>query len=136
MKLEGRCLCESVKFSFETPEPHFDACHCSMCRKWGGGPLFAVFAASDVEIDGKDNITTYESSDWAQRSFCKSCGTHLYYSLKDGSFINFSAGTIKGHENFKFTKQIYTDKKPESYNFSNETQMMTEKEVLALFGAD
>ena len=106
-----------------------------MCRGWSGGPTLAVQAHGSIEFSGDHNISIYKSSDWAERGFYKNCGSHLFYRLKDHSFCNFNLGAIKGHENFYFSHQVYIDNKPENYSFSNETPTMTEKEVLAAFGA-
>ncbi len=39
---KGSCLCGAVSLSTTSMNHHVAACHCSMCRKWGGGPLLAV----------------------------------------------------------------------------------------------
>lgn len=134
MKVNGCCLCKAVKFSFKVKNKNFDACHCSMCRAWGGGPALTVESDGELDFEGKENIAIYESSDWAERGFCKKCGSNLFYRLKNHNFCNFNLGTIEGHEKFKFVRQIYVDVKPENYSFANETEMMTEKEVLEAFG--
>lgn len=134
MKAKGHCLCKSVKFSFNLKSKHFDACHCSMCRNWGGGPAFTVEADGGIEFEGEENISIYSSSKWAERGFCKVCGSNLFYRFKQQDFCNFSLGTIENNKDFKFTTQIYIDSKPNNYSFSNDTKKMTEKEVLAAFG--
>ncbi len=133
MKHSGSCLCKSVKFSFFSEYKHFDACHCSICRKWGGGPVFTVNAQGDSVFEGEEFITLFESSTWAERGFCSKCGTHLFYRLKDKSFCNFNLGIIDGHEEYEFTVQIYTDAKPHNYDFANKTKMMTEQDVIDAF---
>ena len=40
--------------------------------------MLAVHCGPQVEFKGADNIAVYASSDWAERAFCKQCGTHLY----------------------------------------------------------
>ena len=137
MKVEGSCLCESVRFSFtHSSEPHFDACHCGMCRKWSGSPAMMVKVDRDLVMEGKENITEYSSSDWAIRGFCKKCGSSLYYKMKEGDFCNFSLGTLKDNEKFKFTEQIFVDHKPVNYNFAEKTKMMTEAEVIKAFSGE
>lgn len=39
---KGSCLCGSVTLKVQIESETFDVCHCSMCRKWGGGPAFTV----------------------------------------------------------------------------------------------
>lgn len=136
MRVNGNCLCKAVKFSFDLKNKSFNACHCSMCRNWGGGPALTVESAGNIKFEGEEHISVYNSSDWAERGFCSKCGSHLFYRLKDAShnFCNFNLGTLEKHETFSFTTQIYIDAKPRNYAFSNTTKDMTEKEVLAAFG--
>jgi hypothetical protein len=136
LKAKGSCLCGSVKFSFNLKHKHFDACHCSMCRSWGGGPALTVESDGNPEFVGTENISLYSSSEWAERGFCKQCGSNLFYRMKDPKlkFCNFNLGTIENNEEFEFTIQIYVDTKPDNYSFANQTKMMTEKEVLDSFG--
>ncbi|AZZ35984.1 aldehyde-activating protein [Bdellovibrio sp. qaytius] len=130
----GSCLCGKVAITINPEKKIFDACHCGMCRKWGGGPALTVHGGPKFEITGFDHITVFNSSDWAERAFCKNCGTHLYYHLKGGDFHTFPLGLFKDTEDFKFDVQIFTDHKPKHYDFANATKMMTEAEVLAMFG--
>lgn len=130
---KGKCLCSSVTVSFSVEKNFFDACHCSMCRKWGGGPALTVDGGKNITFTGSENITTYNSSDWAERGFCKNCGTHLFYRLKQTGFMNFPLGLIENSEDFKFHLQIFIDHKPKNYEFANKTEFMTEAEVFAKY---
>lgn len=107
-----------------------------MCRRWGGGPAFTVEGGDGFKIQGEEFISVYDSSDWAQRGFCKSCGSHLFYRLKGNDFCNFSLGLFEGIEDFKFHVQIFVDSKHSCYEFANKTEMMTEAEVIAKFSSD
>src|SRR5687768_4448242 len=104
----GTCLCKSVSVSFPLHDKVFDACHCGMCRKWGGGPFLSVHGGTEnVELKGEANIARYDSSDWAQRGFCKNCGTHLFYFLKPRDLYIFSLGVLNNIDDLKFHKQIF-----------------------------
>lgn len=130
---KGQCLCGSVHLSFEREKDSFDACHCGMCRKWGGSPIMTVHAKSNIKFTGEDLISVYNSSEWAERGFCKGCGTHLFYRLKQSGDHYFPLGLLENADNFKFTQQIFIDKKPKSYSFAEKTEQMTEAEVFAKF---
>lgn len=132
-KGQGQCLCGHVGFKAESASPHTGACHCAMCVKWGGGPLLAVDCGSDVSFSGEENITRYSSSEWAERGFCQHCGTHLFYRLKGINRYTIPAGLFDEQSGFQMTHQIFIDKKPAHYNFSNETENMTEAEVFAKY---
>ncbi|WP_442946551.1 GFA family protein [Nostoc sp. 'Peltigera malacea cyanobiont' DB3992] len=45
---KGSCLCGAVSISTTSMSENVTACHCSMCRNWGGGPLLVVECESDV----------------------------------------------------------------------------------------
>jgi len=134
MKLTGHCLCGKVEFSISTKSKSFDSCHCSMCRRWSGGPALAVEAEDGVEFKDQEFVKVYNSSEWAERGFCSHCGTHLFYRLKDRQFWNVPLGVLDDQSDFEFTTQIYVDHQPGCYAFANETKMMTEAEVLKAFG--
>lgn len=129
--IKGQCLCGSVTLSLTPKSESFDACHCGMCRTWGGNSYMTVAGGKDVEVTGKDFIAAFSSSKWAERGFCKQCGTHLFYRMKGTGEHYVPFGLLKGTENFKFTKQIFIDRKPASYNFAEATEKLTEAEVFA-----
>ncbi|MEX1148116.1 MAG: GFA family protein, partial [Sphingomonadales bacterium] len=111
------------------------ACHCGMCRKWGGGPLLAVESVGDIRFEGKEHITLYASSDWAERGFCARCGTHLFYRLRGQHHYAFPAGFLTDTAGLTFTSQIFIDEKPDFYAFANQTRDLTGAEAFAEFGA-
>lgn len=129
----GSCLCKAVSFQFPIKEKIFDACHCGMCRKWTGGPAMMVDASLGIKFQGEEFVSVYESSEWAERGFCKKCGTHLFYRLKEGNFLNVPFGTIDNSDDFEFKVQIFIDKKPNNYNFAEKTEQLTEAQVFAMF---
>jgi hypothetical protein len=129
----GQCLCGSVRVTAQPKTNHFGACHCNVCRKWSGGPLLAVECENRVTFEGESHIGTYASSEWAERGFCKCCGTHLFYRLKEKSFYAIPVGLFDDDRPWKFTHQIFIDRKPSYYSFTNATQNMTGAEVFAQF---
>lgn len=129
---KGSCLCGAVKITAPGISSSVGACHCGMCRKWSGGPLLAVDCGTDVSFEGEENISVYESSDWAQRGFCKKCGSNLFYKLKEiGQFL--MSPTLFDETDFVFDHQVFIDEKPSYYDFANETKNMTGEEVFKMF---
>ena len=137
--LNSQCLCQKVRIQVAEAKPHVDSCHCSMCRKWSGGPLLAIDCGSNVKFEGEDNIKVFDSSEWAERGFCSNCGTHLFYRLKQANQYILPAGLfdhLDDLDNAEFTTQIFIDEKPRYYDFANQTKMMTGEEVFAAFAGD
>ena len=111
----------------------YGACHCGMCRKWGGGPFLAVDCGQEVNISGEENVTTYASSEWAERAFCKHCGSNLYYRVVETGEHYVCAGLLDETDGLVLEGQIFIDEKPAFYDFANETKNMTGAEVFAAF---
>lgn len=129
--MKGECLCAAV--SIVSPDSReIGVCHCGFCRRWGGGPLLAVHCGKDVEIAGDDNVAVYPSSEWAERAFCRQCGTHLYYRLLATGEYFVPAGVFDASD-FELASQIYVDNKPAYYAFANQTPMLTEQQVIEKF---
>jgi len=42
MKQTGSCLCGAVSVTANNASTKVGACHCGMCRKWGGGHLWKL----------------------------------------------------------------------------------------------
>ncbi|WP_338549086.1 GFA family protein [Roseovarius phycicola] len=114
------------------------ACHCSMCRKWSGGVFMGLHVKpGEATIKGEGNITAYTSSEWAERCFCKTCGTNLFYRVTaDGPMngeLHIGLGVLDNSNGIIMTEEIFIDEKPDSYAFAGETRKMTGAEVFAMF---
>lgn len=132
LTLTGRCLCGAVTFEARDVQPNHHACHCTMCRRWSGSPFFGIHTG-DVEFSGGDNIIRFDSSDWAARGFCATCGTNLFYYLKPKDSFSICAGTFDDQSAFKLTSEIFIDHKPDGYDFAGDLPTMTEAETLAKY---
>ena len=130
--MKGTCLCGAVSLS-AADRVSMAACHCGMCRRWGGGPLLAVHCSGEVSIEGRDEITVFKSSDWAERGFCARCGTHLFYRLVTANEYIVPVGLFQDGTRFHFDEQIFIDHKPSYYDFANATAQLTEAEVFAKY---
>ena len=80
MKRSGGCQCGAVRYSVEGEPQHVALCHCSDCRKSAGAPMvtWAAFAEDDFTLE-QGELTTFNSSGKAMRSFCPKCGTGIAY---------------------------------------------------------
>ncbi len=132
---KGKCLCGSVKIKAATMNLEVGTCHCKMCRRWGGGPFMGVDCGAEVGFDGEEHVSIYDSSEWAERGFCKKCGSHLFYRLKQNGQHIVPVGLFDDEDRFDFDHQIFIDKKPAFYSFANVTNNMTEAEVFAKYSA-
>ncbi|WP_075186394.1 GFA family protein [Teredinibacter haidensis] len=129
----GTCLCGKVTITPKHLDHNLGACHCTSCRKWSGGPLLAVDCGTDCDIEGEEYVSVFNSSEWAERGFCKNCGSNLFYRLKQSGQYILPVGLFDDDEAFEFDHQIFIDSKPEYYSFANKTKNMTGEEVFAQY---
>jgi hypothetical protein len=81
----------------------------------------AAEASLGTAIQGGELIKVYDSSAWAERAFCSSCGTHLYYKVKIEPTLYIPVGLFTDVEDFVFSREIFHDQKPSYYSFKNDT---------------
>ena len=130
---KGLCLCGSVSITVQSLSNSVGACHCGMCRRWGSGPYMEINCGSNVSFEGEENISVFSSSNWAERGFCKNCGTHLFYRLKENNQHMVPVGLFDEDEDLVFDSQVFIDEKPAYYSFSNTTNDKTGAEIFAEF---
>lgn len=129
----GTCLCGAVTITATLNNNQLGACHCGICLKWGGGPFFAAECAGTVQLQGEDNISIFDSSDWAQRGFCRQCGTHLFYRLKEGEHYAVPFSLFDAGADWTFAEQIFIEDKPGFYSFAEPTRNTTGAELFAKY---
>jgi hypothetical protein len=138
MTMRGSCLCGAVSFEADPAERHSDACHCEMCRRWTGGPFISVPVAREaLRWEGAEAIEVYRSSDWAERAFCRRCGSTLYYHATiEGPherMFSLALGLFDEPDALPLASEIYIDSKPAAYAFAGERKRMTKAEVESMF---
>ncbi len=138
MAKTGSCLCGAVTYTLNEPPADFGACHCGMCRKWSGGVYFGATApAGTVDFQGAENISTFASSDWAERAFCKTCGSSLYYRVTapgdhHGTY-HMGLGTLDDPGDMALTSELFIEIKPKGYSFAEKTEQITGEQLFAMF---
>ncbi len=134
----GQCLCGDVRFT-ALSVGNFGICHCTQCQRWAGGPLMAVTVPrEDMTVTG-DVIATRTSS-WASRSRCGKCGSPLWYRFdrgEDGAGdYEVPVGLLDDANGLALRREIFIDRKPDSFAFEGGHERLTEAETLALYGAN
>ncbi len=135
MERTGGCLCGAVRFVATLKDDELGVCHCGMCRKWAGGP-FVTASSEQVTWEDDSHVATFTSSQWAERGFCDTCGSTLFYRLTAGGSKGrtiIAAGSLDDLDGLRLTREIFTDKKPEGYCFAGDISGMTEAEVFAKY---
>ena len=108
--LAGGCQCGAVRFSISATPNRVSICHCRMCQKASGAP-FASFA----DIEKRDFSWTrgkpaaFKSSSFAERDFCRDCGTPLSFRRIDGERIEIMTGAFDRPDRVIPTRQYGTE---------------------------
>lgn len=131
--LEGRCLCGAVSIRLEQRQPVIDVCHCTMCRRWSGGPLFTLRSVSDeaLAITGEEHIAVFHSSQWAERAFCARCGSGLWYRFLPHDRRSLLAGLFELPASYAISEQIFVDERAHWAKLAADTPEKTGDEVMA-----
>lgn len=107
MTLKGGCLCGGVTFRIvgelptedgDLPVPSY--CHCTDCQRLTGGAFFVscMVPLSQFTLTSGDGcLERYESRPGVFRSFCKRCGSSLFYeNREEPGQLHVALGTIDG----------------------------------------
>lgn len=133
--MTGHCLCGAVSFQAHDVETHHHACHCRMCQRWAGGPLFAA-TVGRIEFDDEAPIQTYASSEWAERAFCQRCGSGLFYRFKANGMMIVNVGLFDDSEPFVLSGEIFVDHKAKGFEFAGDHERLSEAETLERFASE
>lgn len=128
--LVGHCLCGAVTVTVRGDhDPRVGACHCRMCQRWSGG-LFLCFNAKEVEVEGP--VTRYRSSSFAERAFCATCGSHLWFNdIEEGAEATeyeLMPGLFDEARTWPMRSEIYTDRALASIRLSGDHRRATRAE--------
>ncbi len=135
-RASGGCLCGAVRYTAVPEKPEMDVCHCQMCRRWSGGVFMSV-PCSDLAVADERALGRYASSEWAERLFCKECGTSLFWRFQDdgGGHVAVAYQSFDDLPPVSFAEEIFIDSKPALYDFAGERRRRTGAEVIAAFEA-
>jgi hypothetical protein len=107
---EGGCLCGAVRYRAAAAPIRGVFCHCTMCRKHSGAPAlgFVHFSAGAFEWT-KGTPTRYQSSGFAQRGFCATCGSTL--SMHEdvlGDRVQITIGSLDDPARVRIDDHVWT----------------------------
>jgi len=116
----GRCLCNAVRFRVGGPLREVVACHCVECRRQTGH----FVAATNVEdahlhVEGGDNLTWYRASDFAERGFCRTCGSLLFWKRDGEARTSIMAGAFDLPSGLRLTQHIFCEEKGDYYEIED-----------------
>ena len=115
----GSCLCGGVSYKIEGILRPVILCHCTQCRKTSGHYVAATSCKiSALTIKG-DTLSWYSSSHHAERGFCQTCGSNLFWRPLKSKKISVFAGTLDDETGLKTEAQIHPETKGDYYALPN-----------------
>lgn len=78
----GACLCGAVRFELRLPSKWCAHCHCTMCRRAHGAGYVTWVGMEERNFGfllGADHVRWYASSSGAERGFCPTCGSTMFF---------------------------------------------------------
>jgi hypothetical protein len=81
----GGCLCGAIKYELLGLPRSVAYCHCRMCQRASGATTiaWATFDRAALHLT-HGAPATFRSSPKATRSFCRDCGTQLFFAYAEG----------------------------------------------------
>lgn len=138
----GGCLCGAVRFEAREVPDTVGICHCEMCRRWTGSSLIEVsLPERNVTWSGAEHIATRATSAWAERAWCRECGSCLYFKVTQAGEwaggLDMPLGIFDDPDGFAITHEIYVDFKSDSYAYAGEAgrRRLTRADCVARFPA-
>lgn len=131
--ISGHCLCGAVTYKAKAASHDVRVCHCSMCRRWTGGPLMYIDVEGAPAFTGYDQIGIYQSSPSGERGFCKRCGSVLFWKVAGKEQYTFTAGSLDAPDGLCLAKEIFIEDKPAFYDFAGATEKLYGSDAMAVY---
>lgn len=115
--VSGQCLCGAVRFELHGPLRPVIMCHCRQCARWTGHAVAATAVRPENFrlVSGADALRWYRSSNHADRGFCATCGSSLFWRPSGGDRIAILAGSITPPTGLTTAAHIFTAEKSDYY---------------------
>ncbi len=127
---KGRCFCGAVEVRAVGAPAAMGYCHCSSCRAWAAAPVtaFTLWPPTQVSITrGAEHVTSFKKTENSVRTWCKTCGGHLFTEHPGFNLIDVYAGVIPNlafspmlHVNYGETVLPFHDGLPKQKDFPTE----------------
>ncbi len=117
----GGCYCGQVRFEVQGQMRDAVFCHCGQCRKMTGFHMAASVArAKDFRLLEDQSLTWFRSSEQAERGFCQTCGTPLFWCEIGGETLAITMGSLDEPDRLKSRAHIFVQDKPNWYDLCDD----------------
>ncbi|MBN3561182.1 GFA family protein [Aliamphritea spongicola] len=119
----GSCLCGEVSYEIRGALRPVVACHCRQCQKTSGSYVMASQCqAADLVIIG-ESLKWFTSSETAERGFCGTCGSNLFWRRFGKDYVSIFAGGLDLPTGLVLESQIHCESKGDYYSLPEVQQV-------------
>jgi len=90
----GGCQCGACRFTVMPGPVNQTVCHCAMCRRAVSNAFAPLADVAEDRVTWDGTPKTYASSNIAERGFCATCGSPLFYRRPGTGMIEIMAGAL------------------------------------------
>ena len=114
----GQCRCGAITFQTNATPQGPSVCHCGQCRRQSGH-LWASAYVPKAALTITGPVRWYDSSDTAQRGFCPTCGSFLFWHAHAEDTMSFALGALDAPTGLRLEKHIFTADKGDYYDIAD-----------------
>ncbi len=119
-KATGGCLCGAVSYEITGPLRSVVYCHCEQCRKTSGHFVAATACGTEeLKLLNDAGLQWYRSSPEAQRGFCSTCGSSLFWQPEHGEYVAIMAGALDTPTGLSSREHIHTASASDYYSLTD-----------------
>jgi len=99
-----------VRFEVDGPLRDIVVCHCSLCRRAGtNAAAYTSVSRTALTVEDAASLSVYVDVNGRERSFCRACGSLLFWAVPGEEWISISAGALDGDTGLRIARHIYAD---------------------------
>src|SRR5271168_563996 len=117
----GGCLCGGVRYRIRGALRGIIACHCEQCRRTSGH--FAAMTSAptaNVDLTSSQTLRWFRSSATAERGYCASCGSNLFWRPIGSDTTSITAGSLDAPTGLAIEKHIFVGDKSDYYQIHDQ----------------
>ena len=117
----GSCNCGGVRFEIAGEMPAASVCHCGQCRRQSGHLWASTHVPDDqLTLTAQDGLRWYRSSDRAQRGFCGTCGSFLFWKAEGEAATSIAMGALDAPTGLRVARHIFVADKGDYYDITDD----------------
>ena len=116
----GSCNCGGVRFEIAGEMPAASVCHCGQCRRQSGHVWASTHVPDDqLTLTAQEGLRWYRSSDRAQRGFCGTCGSFLFWKAEGEAATSIAMGALDAPTGLRVARHIFVADKGDYYDIAD-----------------